>query len=136
MINRHKHFFIFQCFKQMFSIDEPHYWTIVGFLLPPNRRHASVSFLVTLKFTLFRSLITLSSKSLLLTDSVIDCRIPYNFFSNWVFNSCLFIANLSVQVLCSSSSNRGMLCKQSYNNDAIKQTCNKINIFNVFFFQF
>ena len=24
-IDRHKHFFIFQCFKRMFSIDEPHY---------------------------------------------------------------------------------------------------------------
>ena len=46
--------------------------TIV-FLLSPNRWHASMSFLVTLTFTLSRTLITLSSKSLLLTDWGIPC---------------------------------------------------------------
>ena len=62
-------FFFFNASKECFPLTN---LTNV-FLLSPKRWHAFMSFLVTLTLTLSRTLITLSSKSLLLTDWGIPC---------------------------------------------------------------
>ena len=57
----------------IFNATNHYYQLIFDFLLLPNRWHASTSFLVSLTFTLSRKLITVSLKSLYLTEWGIPC---------------------------------------------------------------